>query len=56
VSELIITIDVRERDFAGIQHSSRIFIGGGILVRTLTLYRVAQKTGTLFCTPYLHSP
>jgi len=28
LSELIITIDVRERDFAGIQHSSRIFIGG----------------------------
>jgi len=27
-SELIITIDVWERDFAGIQHSSRIFIGG----------------------------
>jgi len=22
----------------------------------LTLYRVAQKTGTLFCTPYLHTP
>ena len=54
VSQLIITNDAWERDFAGIQHSSRIFIGwrGHIclifLVRVLTLYRVAQKTGTLF--------
>jgi len=52
VSQLLITNDAWERDFAGIQHSSRIFIGwrGHIclifLVRMLTLYRVDEQTGT----------
>jgi len=30
VCQLIITNDVWEKEFAGIQHSSRIFIGGGV--------------------------
>ena len=54
VSQLIITNDAWERNFADIQHSSRIFIGwwGHIclifLVRMLTLYRVAKKLAHFF--------